>query len=98
MALENTPQEQRAETRSVFGRALAALVAAQADWNAISEVQGAEREAIEDWAATARVDLQQPSEKARTKLLQVANTAVMSVALGSTQTKADNKLGDLGLL
>jgi len=86
------------DTRAIFGKALAALVAAQANWASIGEVHGAEREAIERWAAKAKVDLITPDAKARARLLDVANTELMSVALGSTHPKADDKLGELGLL
>ena len=99
MASENLAGDERANTRIVFGRALAALVAAQANWTVISEVHGAERQAIENWAAKAKVDLNRPNAKARAKLLDVGNTALMSVALGSPHAKSsEDRLGTLGLL
>jgi hypothetical protein len=92
------PQDDPSHTRAVFGRALAALVAAQSNWSGIDELPRDERQAIETWAAKAKVDLSNPSTKARSKLLDVANNALMSVALGSTHRKAEDTLGDFGLL
>jgi hypothetical protein len=90
--------DDRTSTRAIYGRALAALVAAQGNWAAVSEVQGAEKEAIEQWASKAKVNLADADAKARSKILEVANNALISVALGSTQPSALHKVVDIGLL
>lgn len=87
MVSETAISNDHAKARLVYGRALAALVAAQANWSAISEVKGAERQVIETWATKAKVDLEKLDLKARSKLLDVANNALVSVALGSTRPK-----------
>jgi hypothetical protein len=85
--------------RALFGRGIGALVAAQANWSGIPELPNDERETIEQWAEQAKVNLSKPSVKARSRLLEVANNALMSVALGSTTPKQSrDKLGSLGLL
>jgi hypothetical protein len=98
MVTETANIEDASKARIVFGKALAALLAAQTNWGVINEVQGAERQAIETWAAKAKVDLGKADAKARTKLLDMANNALISVALGSTRPKSEDKLGNLGLL
>jgi hypothetical protein len=98
MVSETANLDDPAKTRIVFGKALAALVAAQANWSVITEIHGAERQAIETWAAKAKVDLGKADAKARSKLLDVANTAFVSIALGSPHPNSEEKLGDLGLL
>ena len=98
MPSEQASPDERAQARALVGRALAALVATQANWAGINQLAGDERQTIESWAAKAKVDLSKPTAKARSRLLEVANSALMSVALGSTGPKVDDKLGDLGLL
>jgi hypothetical protein len=97
MTSEVTAYDQR-NTREIFGKALAALVAVQANSLSFGELPEPERETIATWAAKARVDLTKLDAKGRTRLLDVANTELMSVALGSTRPKTDDKLGELGLL
>jgi hypothetical protein len=98
MPSEQASLDERASARALVGRSLAALVAAQANWAGINQLPRDERQTIESWAAKARVDLNRLTAKARSRLLDVANNALMSVALGSTSPKVDDKLGDLGLL
>jgi hypothetical protein len=97
MASETSPSDKTA-TRAIYGRALAALVAAQGNWAVIADVKGAEKEAIEQWASKAKVNLAAADAKARSKILDVANNALVSIALGSTQSSAISKVVDIGLL
>ena len=84
--------------RAIAANALAALLAAQTHWTVIKDLTGPEREVVEQWAAKAKVDLGRADARARAKLLDVANDELVTLALGSARPKAQDKLGDLGLV
>ncbi len=87
--------------RLIVGNVLAALVASEgaASASVLRELSTAERSVVSDWAAQARVNLDNLDSRGRTKLLNIANETLISLAVGNVNPRdANAKLGTLGIL